>query len=215
MEEAHRLTEAVLVKSLAEEFQVKEDEVKLTSFEVSGGSEKGDNFSCVMKKVKMVADVKGQPRGQTYNYLAKCFPMNEWRIKWLKESHFFVKEVLMYKEMIPLLNAEIDDPERRIRVPKTFYADHEEGILIMEDLKLRGFYMPDKIAGMKDAEIRLTMQQLARLHATSYHFLEQFGVDKFKEKYPVRNITCSAQRRSISDNSCFVVFVGEYSKILI
>ena len=92
-----------------------------------------------MKKVDIVANIKGRADGEKYNYLAKCFPMNEYRVKWLKDSCLFIKEVIMYKEIIHQLNAKIEDPLRKISVPNAYYADSDEGVLIMENLKLLDF----------------------------------------------------------------------------
>ena len=49
----------------------------------SDGSKKGDNFACVMKLVTVNAEVEGEKKA--LEYMAKCFPMNEARTKWLVE----------------------------------------------------------------------------------------------------------------------------------
>ncbi len=54
-------------------------------FSLSGGSNKGDNYACEMKAVSAVADVKGREDGETYQFMAKCFPMNAARVKFLKQ----------------------------------------------------------------------------------------------------------------------------------
>lgn len=35
------------------------------------------------------------------------------------------------------------------------------------------------------AHVRLVLDQLARLHSASYHFLQTFGVEEFKREFPV------------------------------
>ena len=81
METGHRLTEAMLVNALAKKLDAAVDAI--VSFEVSGGAKKGDNFCCEMKQVDVVATISGEER--KFVLMAKCFPMNEFRVKWLKD----------------------------------------------------------------------------------------------------------------------------------
>jgi hypothetical protein len=83
IEDGHRVNDDMLVKALANELDVPHGDIKIKSFEVSGGSNKGDNFACVMKAVDFVAVVKGKE--QKHRYLVKSIPMNEFRAKWLNE----------------------------------------------------------------------------------------------------------------------------------
>ena len=50
----------------------------------------------------------------------------------------------MYSDLIPKLQK----LEPRLSAPKTFFADHEEGIIIMENLKKKGYYIIDKQKGL-------------------------------------------------------------------
>ena len=50
-----------------------------------GGSNKGDNYACELKAIEVLADVKGKEGEQKFNYMAKCFPMNEARVSMLKK----------------------------------------------------------------------------------------------------------------------------------
>jgi hypothetical protein len=82
-EAGHRITADMLAKALANELHLAREETEIRSFEVSGGSDRSDNFACVMKTVDFVAVVKGKEQG--HNYLVKSVPVNEFRAKWLNE----------------------------------------------------------------------------------------------------------------------------------
>ena len=82
-ESGHRLTKPILAASIARDLSVEADEVEVLSFEVSPGSKDGDNYSCVMKAVEVEAVVKDKKISK--RYMAKCYPMNEFRAKSLKE----------------------------------------------------------------------------------------------------------------------------------
>ena len=49
----------------------------------------------------------------------------------------------MYTDLVPKLH----ELESRISTPKTFFADEEEGIMIMENLKKMDFYIINKETG--------------------------------------------------------------------
>ena len=119
-----------------------------------------------MKAVAVKAEVSGEAKA--LNYMAKCFPMNELRVDWLKKVSIFVliflfrgdivlkwiwifqggmfaTECTMYSDIVPALRKF----DQQLVVPATYLADPEEGIMIMENLKLQDFYMGDKIKGMQ------------------------------------------------------------------
>ncbi len=70
------------------------------SFFCIGGSKEGDNYACDIKAVSAVADVKGKPDGETYFYMAKCFPMSPERVRFIVEvrrrsrNSFYQKRVI-------------------------------------------------------------------------------------------------------------------------
>ena len=57
----------------------------------------------------------------------------------------------MYTEMVPNINKLLKDQDEQILIPKTFYADYENGLLIMENLKKLGYVMIDKAIGKKSS----------------------------------------------------------------
>ena len=82
-EEGHRITEVVLKKALGVKHDVHPKDVQIKSFEVTGGSNKGDNFACEMKAIKVDSVILGKAYSDCL--MGKCFPMNENRVKMLKD----------------------------------------------------------------------------------------------------------------------------------
>ena len=87
MEEGHKITNEILKKAIACEFSISEHEVNIERFQVSQGSNKGDNFLCVMKAVEVEAIVEEKKR--KLFYMAKCIPINAFRAKFLLEVRNF------------------------------------------------------------------------------------------------------------------------------
>jgi hypothetical protein len=54
----------------------------------SAGSNKGDNFTCVIIAVKVKAKVFGKSYDEL-EYMAKVMPVNEYRAMWLEEVIFY------------------------------------------------------------------------------------------------------------------------------
>ena len=90
----------------------------------------------------------------------------------------------MYADLVPRMQ----QMEPRVSAPRTFFADSEAGVLMMENLKKLGYYIPeDKVKGLNLSEVKLVISQLALLHATSFHFLNVYegGLEQFQKDYPV------------------------------
>ena len=58
----------------------------------------------------------------------------------------FEREVTVYFEILPALRR-INGGVGDIKVPRVFYGNSEKGVLIMEDLKRKGFSIQDKRDG--------------------------------------------------------------------
>ncbi len=101
------------------------------------------------------------------------------------KGRIFENEVAMYADLVPRMQL----MEPKVSAPKTFFADAKAGVMMMENLKKLGYYIPeDKVKGLNLAEVKLVVSQLAWLHATSFHFLSKYegGFEKFRKDYPVR-----------------------------
>ena len=83
MEDGHRITEPIVRTSVARDLGVSEDEVEVKHFEVARGSAKGENYATEMKSFWVEAIVKGAEVKR--KYMAKSFPMSEFRVDLLKE----------------------------------------------------------------------------------------------------------------------------------
>ena len=59
----------------------------------------------------------------------------------------FEVEVVMYNDIIPEMINLSHKLEKGISTPKSFYGDFDEGVLVMENLKLDGYYTQDKVKG--------------------------------------------------------------------
>ncbi len=71
---ASRITNGVLIATIADHFNIENlQTIKINDFKLSEGSNKGDNYACVMKSVKVRFQVEdGQEKEAMY--MVKCMP---------------------------------------------------------------------------------------------------------------------------------------------
>ncbi|XP_058129492.1 uncharacterized protein LOC131271921 [Anopheles coustani] len=135
------------------------------------GSTKGDGFVGEMFKAFLT---EGDRREV---YLCKIPPLNEARRRQFPAAmKIFTRETLAYTQFLPLMFAYQEEKgvgreDGFFSVPKCYHAEcdeaAEEAVIIMEDLRLDGYRMWDKKVPVNYEHVRMTMEQLGRLHAVS------------------------------------------------
>lgn len=79
--DGYQISQEALEQAIKNE--TKSQNVTVKSFERSGGSNKGENFTCVMIAIEVTALVDGQEK--CFHYMAKCLPANAFRAKFITE----------------------------------------------------------------------------------------------------------------------------------
>ena len=160
---------------------------KLISFQMKDFTSKGDNYACVVSSVELVFEKDG--REQKTSYVVKLNPLRPIPVMEKMCEIAFEKETKFYKEIVPLLNSELERLEfAPLRMPRYFHSvskDKEE-VIFLEDMRKRGFKMLDRKIGMDRNHTMLIMKELARLHAISAVLMntEEFKGDNLMKKFP-------------------------------
>uniref|UniRef100_A0A182JLS5 CHK kinase-like domain-containing protein n=1 Tax=Anopheles atroparvus TaxID=41427 RepID=A0A182JLS5_ANOAO len=177
-------------------------------FEV--GSNNGDGFVGQMFKAFLS---EGDRREV---YLCKIPPLNEARRRQFPAMTIFGRETLAYTTFLPIMTAYQEEKgvsraDGFFNVPMCYHAEcdeaAEEAVIIMEDLRLDGYRMWNKLVPVNYEHARLTMEQLGRLHAVSLALkrdrpeeFEQFKVpDPMKVMMPEGGPFEGMMRQMISD----------------
>ena len=79
--EGYQLTKENLARGIANHKNCGIEDVEIQEFSLRPGSKPGENYLCVMFAVDIEATVQGKP--ETFYYMAKCLPANEFRAKYL------------------------------------------------------------------------------------------------------------------------------------
>ncbi|XP_017490721.1 PREDICTED: uncharacterized protein LOC108378927 isoform X1 [Rhagoletis zephyria] len=161
----------ITLETFREIFRNIEPEVQIDAFEEEQGSGRGDNYTATLYRTHLSGQRKSTTDGKKQkwekNLICKRLPEDVQRREAYKSDKLFRNEVLFYTEILPeLLRFQCTKTEKAFEAtPKCFYARGD--LLIMEDLRVRGFQMTDRQKGLTLDETRLVLKQVAQFHALS------------------------------------------------
>ncbi|XP_053958148.1 uncharacterized protein LOC128863170 [Anastrepha ludens] len=159
------------IQTFREIFRSIEPEVQIDAFEEEQGSGRGDNYTATLYRTHLTGQRKSTADGKKQKWeqylICKRLPENAQRREAYKSDKLFRNEVLFYTEILPeLLRFQETKTEKVFdATPKCFYARGD--LLIMEDLRIRGFQMPDRQKGLTIDETELVLKEVAQFHALS------------------------------------------------
>lgn len=154
------------------------------STELQPGSNHGDNFLGVMTSVTIsgARNNNGSLADDKLHLLCKLAPENPTRRKEFQSVVVFEREALMYNKILPLLTE--FQREKGLSVtegfnayPKCYVAIADEAndqfVVIMEDLRPKGFTMWPKQQPSTVKQMFCVMEQLGKLHGVSFALKDQ------------------------------------------
>ncbi|XP_073826568.1 uncharacterized protein [Musca autumnalis] len=155
----------------ADIFKCIEPEVEIDTFEEQQGSGRGDNYTATLYRIHLAGHRKclddGKKQKWENNVICKRLPENPKLRDAYKSDKLFRNEVEFYTAIMPeLLKFQNTKTTELFKaMPKCYYARSD--LLIMEDLRIRGFQMPDRKQGLTIDETEMVLKQVAQLHALS------------------------------------------------
>ncbi|XP_008212854.1 uncharacterized protein LOC103317251 [Nasonia vitripennis] len=152
------------------------DDLTLVNYSVDNVVPSGENFrSCVLRLSAQVQRTKDSP-GEDLEFVVKTAPTTAVLeitkgVDWIR---LFRKEIFMYTSVIPFYRrVELDndfpeDDSIEECFPKFFGSCGSlsgDAVILLENLKLRNYYVVDKRIGMDLAHASKALKALARFHA--------------------------------------------------
>jgi len=165
---------------------------EIESYTAKPGSNAGENFLSDLWAIDLVTsyapskeidvnqnedDLKGDKKvSKSLSLMFKCLPPE--RIDQILDYGTFQKEADMYRLVLPALlkhqeKCGINNPY--LPVAKCYHAEPEgkNAMVVLENLKVAGYKMPDSVVGLDLDHIALATKELARLHAIGYSFIKE------------------------------------------
>ena len=160
---------------------------KLISFQMRNFTSKSDNYACIVSSVELIFEKDGETRETSY--VVKLNPLRPVPMMEKMAALLFEKEIGFYREILPLLNKELERLEHStLRMPKYLHSVSraKEEVIFLEDMRRRGFKRLNPKVGMDRNHTLLIIKELARLHATSAVLMntEEFKRDSLEKKFP-------------------------------
>ncbi|XP_060646929.1 uncharacterized protein LOC132784998 [Drosophila nasuta] len=154
-------------------FKHVEPDVQIETFELTQGSDRGDNYTAALYRIKLNGQRHSLDGGEhkwEQNVICKVLPESVVQREAYKSDRLFRNEVEFYTSIMPELlkfqatKTGVEAPLFNA-LPKCYTARHD--LLIMEDLRVRGFEMSDRLKGLSIEETQTVLMQVAQLHALS------------------------------------------------
>ena len=167
---------SIVLGSDAESFTVKD-------FSLNQLSGKGDNFMSQL----FIVDIAASQNGEEVNrsVIVKIVPEGEWQKNFVAEMSLFEKEIDMYTKVVPAMMKYQTQKGPKIMppLPKCFYGkfDGTHGVLVLENLRDKGYEMGDVKIGLDYEESLAVMKAYAVFHALGYNLQKQVGTEMEKE----------------------------------
>ncbi|KAL7729583.1 hypothetical protein ACLKA6_007867 [Drosophila palustris] len=154
-------------------FKHVEPEVQIEAFELAQGSDRGDNYTAALYRINLSGqrhNLDGSEHKWEQSVICKVLPESVVQREAYKSDRLFRNEVEFYTKIMPEL-IKFQTSKTGIEaavfnsIPKCYTARHD--LLIMEDLRVRGFEMSDRHKGLSMEETQTVLLQVAQLHALS------------------------------------------------
>ncbi|EDW38444.1 GL12598 [Drosophila persimilis] len=164
-------------------FKHVEPDVEIDAFELAQGSDRGDNYTAALYRINLSGkrqSLDGSQHKWTQSVICKVMPESVAQREAYKSDKLFRNEVEFYTTIMPeLLKFQASKTGRDSPVfnaiPKCYTARHD--LLIMEDLRERGFQMSDRHKGLSMEETQSVLLQVAQLHGLSLAYKFEHPLD--------------------------------------
>ncbi|XP_055850062.1 uncharacterized protein LOC129914738 [Episyrphus balteatus] len=194
----HSAASKLSLETFQDIFGKVEPGVLIDSYEEAQGSGRGDNYTATLYRIQLTGHricSADEDKKQIWekSVICKRLPENIARREAYKSDKLFRNEVEFYTNIIPELikfqRTRIADTFQAI--PKCYLA--RQDLLIMEDLRTRGFKMPDRKNGLSIDEVKCVLKEVATLHSLSlaYKFQNPNQFENLKNRIK-EGIFCSS-----------------------
>ncbi|XP_076763336.1 uncharacterized protein LOC143430797 [Xylocopa sonorina] len=157
-----------------------DDTIEILRIEHNCLSEKGLNFLSELYAVSVVYNSKENAKTEcSIEMFMKTEPINEESREYLLKQNLFAFELRYARDVLPRLSKLVD----RQLGPHLFYGSLQPPVLIMENLKKKGYALKDRQKGLPFEHCCLAIENIAKLHAGSVVLLEEDPelIESFKD----------------------------------
>ncbi|EDW84848.1 uncharacterized protein Dwil_GK12927 [Drosophila willistoni] len=171
--QAHPTSDWLTVKYVEQKLQIyfKEKNLKVQKLDIKPATSNGENFASVLTRINVdyFTDIlKNEPQHATF-LVKTTLAENDPASHLLKDYGIYVREMIMYEEVLPqlaeLLRRELHD-ERKL-FAATVCVDRPKNSITFEDLGLEQYKLVNRLDKLDLPHTHLVLEKLAQFHALS------------------------------------------------
>lgn len=147
---------------------LKSDDLKVKNFSVAPGNKHGEGFLSLLlrvsieyesnSKISYIKVILKAPRESSENDLD---PDDD-------------KEILFFEEVAGKMKKIFKEIDENLKViPEVILAEKSRGTVMMEDLKVLNYSTSDRLLGLNENQVKITVKKLAKFHAASLKILSE------------------------------------------
>lgn len=150
------------------------------TLDVSAGSNHGDGFLAVIKRVIVSGTRNGKP--DSLPLICKLMPTSKARREQFNSDAVFIREAFMYSQVLPAFaefqkEKGLSGKDGFCEYPKCYGTmddkENDRFVIVLEDLKASGYQMFDKFNAADSNHVKLFVESLGKLHAVSFAMKDQ------------------------------------------
>ena len=138
-----QITESLLTKAV-NKYIGSSEPFEFEKVQITSGSKEGDGFVCEMKEVDITIKLsRDNSDKMNIHFMAKCIPsLNEDKAKFIRKTDIFQNEFGFYTSIAPDLEKVLESVSApKLKIPQIYGGSMEQGVLLLENLKMSGFEM--------------------------------------------------------------------------
>ncbi|XP_053694635.1 uncharacterized protein LOC128742328 [Sabethes cyaneus] len=172
-----------------------EPDLVIDSYEEAKGSGRGDNYTAALFRLSLKGHTRANDGKKKLRWertvICKRLPDCKIKREAFKSEALFRNEVEFYNTIMPEFvtfqkrkcNNTTTGGQIFRAVPQCYLA--QDDLIMLEDLQVRGFSMPDRQAGLGMEQMRATLTELSKFHAVSLAYRKQHPSEFSKLKAKV------------------------------
>ncbi|CAD7093802.1 unnamed protein product [Hermetia illucens] len=148
-----------------------DDTIKVVRTKASPASAKGDNYVCILSRIRVDYINKSCQVTQSGSYIVKATLSSEssGEVKAAFDSYgAYDHEIEMYEKVFPKIQDVLSKAGHCVTlVPRAVKVDHEHQSILLEDLSAMGYKMANVRTGLDEIHAKMVLKKLAKIHAAS------------------------------------------------
>ncbi|XP_075228396.1 uncharacterized protein LOC142328471 [Lycorma delicatula] len=164
------ITKDFIRKALENGSDSSSDSIIIENIDVDSPVAKGNNYACEILRVKVEYKKSGDDELLKTSLILKSLTEASGLADFMLQLGIIEKEVMIYNELIPKYKSVFGDRWGDL-TPKSFFST-EKNVIILEDLKFKGYEMADRMKQLNFEECKIAFSALSKYHAASVKLYE-------------------------------------------